>query len=438
MDDALQLLEGYGLTVLERYRSKKNRVYRVSDGRRELAAKLYTCAAACAREKSALLEAGARGIAVPRPLALLREDLLLLEKVTGTNLCDVLNQTLEATLARRLGTWLGELHARFRRGGCTLLKGDAVLRNFLVGAGGQLYGLDWEESREGEPLSEVGEACASVLSTDPMFTPAKYRLVTELLAAYEEAAQAGALPAVIPHVAAALRRFAGFRPRQAELLLAQAAELEVSGAGLLECEVQVRKTGPQLRAEVKERQHAGGAEQAQGDERAVPPGKRTLAQVGAPAVETEGTPFHGDGQGVHLLQRRHGERPEHVAGQLGQGGWGGAVQGDALGQLRSVHRTRLFPQQRDKAQRRHQHEAVAIRQPGLHKRVGQVARVGGGGKEVTCPRDVKQAQGHGEPAHQAADGYSELSRRQHHEGRAFLVKEELGAEKGEAEDQHEA
>lgn len=52
MDDALQLLEGYGLTVLERYRSKKNRVYRVSDGRRELAAKLYTCAAACAREKA--------------------------------------------------------------------------------------------------------------------------------------------------------------------------------------------------------------------------------------------------------------------------------------------------------------------------------------------------------------------------------------------------
>lgn len=230
MDDALQLLEGYGFTVLERYRSKKNRVYRVCDGRREQVAKLYTCAAACTREKRALLEVGACGIAVPKPLALLRENLLILEKVPGTNLCDVLNHTLEATLARQLGAWLGELHIRLkRRDEATLLKGDAVLRNFLVSEGGKLYGLDWEESREGNALSEVGEACASVLATDPMFTLVKYRLVGELLAAYEEAAQAKVLPAVIPYMAAALRRFAGFRPQQAELLLTQAAKLEVRG-----------------------------------------------------------------------------------------------------------------------------------------------------------------------------------------------------------------
>ncbi|MDK2784841.1 MAG: hypothetical protein PWQ41_1843 [Bacillota bacterium] len=231
MDDALEVLEGYGFAVLERFRSKKNRVYRVTDGHREHVAKLYASAAACAREKGALLKVGARGIAVPKPLALLREDLLILEKVPGTNLCDVLNHTLEVTLARQLGAWLGELHIRFRQGEATFLKGDAILRNFLVGAGGKLYGLDWEESHEGDALSEVGEACASVLATDPMFTPVKYRLVGELLAAYEEAAQAKALPAVIPHIAAALRRFAGFRPQQAEFLLAQAAELEMRGLG---------------------------------------------------------------------------------------------------------------------------------------------------------------------------------------------------------------
>jgi len=162
--------------LLRRLKSKKNRVYLVESKEGHFVLKLYRAPhhRRSVVEHRVLQEACRKGLAVPQPVAFIEKKALLMEYIPGENLCDLLNRRCLVEYADKLADWYGSFHRCFScPGGEFLIKGDSILRNFIVRADGSLYGVDFEETAPGDPARDIGQICASILDTDPMFTPAK-------------------------------------------------------------------------------------------------------------------------------------------------------------------------------------------------------------------------------------------------------------------------
>jgi len=226
-----QILRACGLEPLKQFASRKNHVYRVCGPEGFLVAKVFTPkkAGICAQEFVFLNQARQGGVLVPQPLNILEERILLLEELEGESLGDFLNRTLSLKIAAAAGYWLAALHRLSGPPGQSLLKGDCTLRNFLVLEQQSVAGLDFEEAHFGRPVEDLGEICASVLATDPMFTPAKGNLCRRLVEAYAEKAERASLAGLEQEVAASLKRFAAYRPHQANLLQRKAREILLGG-----------------------------------------------------------------------------------------------------------------------------------------------------------------------------------------------------------------
>jgi aminoglycoside phosphotransferase (APT) family kinase protein len=220
-------------TLLKRLKSRKNRTLLVENSEGRFVLKLYRSPhhRRSALEHRVLTEAHRSGIAVPRPMAYSRYRALLMEYIPGENLCDLLNRQPSPEYADALARWLGSFHHRFRRpGGTTLLRGDTNLRNFILHAGGALYGVDFEEAAPGAPARDLGRLCASILDTDPMFTPAKAALCRRLIVRYRRITGLKDPDfAFTAQIVLALREAAHRRPQQRHYLLKNAVQLEQKG-----------------------------------------------------------------------------------------------------------------------------------------------------------------------------------------------------------------
>jgi len=188
--------------------SRRNEVLHIagclqSDGApRSLVAKWFR-QPGIANEATVLRDAYERQVPVPRILGTTAE-VLLMEFIEGPNLCDVLTSTPSPRYGRLLGTWLAQYHTAFQRSGdLVLAKGDARIRNFIC-ADTNLVGVDFEESCIGSYLDDLASACASILDTTPIFTPAKRRVCKALLSVYAatrlEDTPASLIRRVSPHI----------------------------------------------------------------------------------------------------------------------------------------------------------------------------------------------------------------------------------------------
>ncbi len=114
--------------------------------------------------------------------------LLIMNYLTGNNFCDYLNdpniphhnkqQHLE-----KLALWYAHFHQFFKNTDHYTIHGDAHIRNFLVST--KIHGLDFEETRPGKPVEDIARICASILTTNPMFTQEKYELCKQFISNYE-------------------------------------------------------------------------------------------------------------------------------------------------------------------------------------------------------------------------------------------------------------
>ncbi|NMD32734.1 MAG: aminoglycoside phosphotransferase family protein [Firmicutes bacterium] len=219
--------------LLRRLKSKKNRVYLVESKEGHFVLKLYRAPhhRRSVVEHRVLQEACRKGLAVPQPVAFIEKKALLMEYIPGENLCDLLNRRCLVEYADKLADWYGSFHRCFScPGGEFLIKGDSILRNFIVRADGSLYGVDFEETAPGDPARDIGQICASILDTDPMFTPAKAALCRQLMTRYGRITGQGNLEfRLTEQVALALRETSRHRPRQRRYLLRQAELLEQEG-----------------------------------------------------------------------------------------------------------------------------------------------------------------------------------------------------------------
>lgn len=214
--------------VIDRVRyvpSRKNRVWLVETDVRPVVVKRFFTGKA-GNEFEVLLRARNAGIACPLPLAK-SSDYLVTEYVSGEGCESLINYLFSYTAAEAIGQWLARFHLRLGDWDRSLIMSDAVPSNFIMSAG-ELYGLDLEDSRPGNPLDDVGRMAASFLDTDPIFTPVKFDLCLKMIEGYERESRVDAREVVRPFISKHLQLDAKNRPLFRRTLISAAKSLEES------------------------------------------------------------------------------------------------------------------------------------------------------------------------------------------------------------------
>ncbi|MHA2390995.1 MAG: hypothetical protein ACXAEX_03425 [Promethearchaeota archaeon] len=140
-------------------------------------------------ENNILIRLKNQNFHVPKVL-ILKKPYLILEKVHGANLCDFINDNLKdkeqlddlepdvknqlVSSIEKLAQWLAQLHEKniTRKQNSeeifVLNKGDTRLRDFIMNFPEDiLYGVDFEDSYEGNHLDDLAWICCSLLDTSP-------------------------------------------------------------------------------------------------------------------------------------------------------------------------------------------------------------------------------------------------------------------------------
>jgi tRNA A-37 threonylcarbamoyl transferase component Bud32 len=103
-------------------------------------------------------------------------NVLIMNYLSGKNLCDIINNKdinieEKQKIIVLLAEWFIKFHKLFKKYDKYILHGDANLRNFIFSE--SLWGVDFEESRIGNTIEDIASMCASILTTDPIFTKEK-------------------------------------------------------------------------------------------------------------------------------------------------------------------------------------------------------------------------------------------------------------------------
>jgi tRNA A-37 threonylcarbamoyl transferase component Bud32 len=157
-----------------------------------------------------LMRARMAELEVPFPLYT-EDDYLVMEYLSGESCESLINYMFSTEAAVGLGRWLARFHSVSSESGASTVMADAVLSNFIMVDGG-IYGLDLEDSREGDPLDDLGQLAASVLGSEPLFTPIKFDIVMRMLESYESESGFEAVESVRPYVSKHLRLACRSRP----------------------------------------------------------------------------------------------------------------------------------------------------------------------------------------------------------------------------------
>ncbi len=222
------LLEGRDFRVVGRFPSRKNSVMLLDLGARRVVLKLFSepFIENARKEYEILKAAHLKGLNVPEPYCL-REKAVFMEYLDGENLCDLVNESPREEHATLIARWFSEFHHAFRNGDNFLLKSDSILRNFIYK--GKLWAVDFEEACSGDPAQDIGEVCASILDTNPMFTPGKFSLSRRLIDSYEKFSGLKIKDRIDHLISVALLEAAGRRPEQREYLVEKAKAIDSEG-----------------------------------------------------------------------------------------------------------------------------------------------------------------------------------------------------------------
>jgi tRNA A-37 threonylcarbamoyl transferase component Bud32 len=116
-----------------------------------------------------------------------KNNVIIMNYIIGENLSDIINNEdttydEKQRLILLLSKWFFKYHNHFKSEDKFLIHGDPSLRNFIFTD--RIWGVDFEESRFGQPVEDIAGMCASILTTDPMFNSEKFRLCEKLIANY--------------------------------------------------------------------------------------------------------------------------------------------------------------------------------------------------------------------------------------------------------------
>jgi len=149
-----------------------------------------------------------------------KNNVLVTNYIMGENLCDVINddkttKSEKERLMILLSEWFFDFHNFFKKDNDFTIRGDPSLRNFVLTD--RIWGLDFEEARKGRPVEDLAGVCASILTTDPMFTKEKFNLCKLLLENYNDRAP-GRIKDTDKEISYALLEKIQWRPQDEEKL----------------------------------------------------------------------------------------------------------------------------------------------------------------------------------------------------------------------------
>ena len=188
-----ELIEGgkkYKNTVIqEEFVSKKNTVAYVTLDGKPRVLKWFVPGLKRQMEKEyETIKKGSKKLNIPAAYEMDKENnVLILNYITGENLCDLINdQNTTFDEKKRimilLAEWFYDFHNYFKDNDQFIIRGDATLRNFILSD--RIWGVDFEESRQGKTVEDIAGMCASILTTDPMFTVEKFQLCELFIDSY--------------------------------------------------------------------------------------------------------------------------------------------------------------------------------------------------------------------------------------------------------------
>jgi len=158
-------------------------------------------------------------------------NVLILEYISAENLCDYLNDDSKTLEQKKkalclLVDWFHSFHHQFMTKTSHFIHGDPTLRNFLIN--NKIWGVDFEESRPGEPILDIAGVCASLLTTDPMFTNEKNKLSQFFIQQYSAYAP-GTVQNIYQEISLALLEKIPWRPQDEQLLRTKASLIKKEG-----------------------------------------------------------------------------------------------------------------------------------------------------------------------------------------------------------------
>ncbi|MDH3365859.1 MAG: hypothetical protein OEM29_07670 [Thermoplasmata archaeon] len=221
--------------------SRKNTVFRSTLDGSPVVVKIFAEDAieGALKEYSILEGCHRNGVSVPRPIGL-SGNALVMEFVEGETLSEILDRhwltgtdegaksrTHLGSIAGSVGAWLARFHSSYDS---RTRRGDAIVRNFLIGQKGTT-GLDFEESSESDVIDDIGEICTSVLSMHPMFTEEKVEFCRNVVDSYFTTSGLARRADVPSAVARAMMRYASFR-KDGSSMVAKAHDIELHGIWL--------------------------------------------------------------------------------------------------------------------------------------------------------------------------------------------------------------
>jgi len=120
-----------------------------------------------------------------------KNNVIVMSYIIGENLCDIINDEKTSFDEKKrliilLANWFYDFHNFFKKEEDFLIRGDPILRNFILSD--RIWGVDFEESRKGRPVEDVAGMCASILTTNPMFTKEKFQLCKVFIESYVDLA----------------------------------------------------------------------------------------------------------------------------------------------------------------------------------------------------------------------------------------------------------
>lgn len=203
--------------------SRVNRVWIVETDVRPVVVK-RSLSGRCGREFETLVLAKSAGLDVPFPLY--KEGDYIVEEFLPGESCEVMiNHMFSYQAAEGMGAWMARFHSAFRSDDSTKVMADAVLSNFIYSEG-RVFGVDFENAATGNLLDDLGQASASILGSEPFFTPMKFDLCLRMLGAYEAATGLAIREHVRPYVSRYLRFDAKRKPLFRRTLILAAKSLE--------------------------------------------------------------------------------------------------------------------------------------------------------------------------------------------------------------------
>ena len=235
IEDLISNTEKYKPALLQKqFKSKKNTVgYVVLNGQARILKWYVPGLKKNLDIEYEILKKGSLELSMPTPLEKDTENyVLVMSYIVGENVCDFINNQKAPFEEKKhvidlLADWLVKFHALFKSMEGFRIRGDPSLRNFLLSRD-RLYGVDFEESRIGKPVEDVAGICASILSTDPMFTDEKYQLCQQFLDSYRRSA-AWPVENVNTEIAYALLERIQWRPKDEEMLRKVAVKIRTKG-----------------------------------------------------------------------------------------------------------------------------------------------------------------------------------------------------------------